>query len=342
MRRAERAVLLGFAVALVLTFLWFSRRVVLLAFSGMLVALIFTSIINQIRRFAPIKQGIGVGLVLLLILGIASAIGFLLAPGLISEFSQLADRLPKTIHALLEKAQQSAIFQRLNGVLPDLREMVPSSSKAFSGMRTFFASTFDTIAGFFLLLFIAIFLASNPSAYKNFLLGLIPPGRREDGRLILGRVIGTLKFWLLGQFISMCIIGLLVGVSFAICGLPLSASLGVLAGIGEFVPFVGPFVAVVPAMLLALSQSGQLFLIVLLVYLAIQFIEGHFVMPLVQRQTVDLPPVLTLLAVFFLGNAFGLLGMFVAAPLTAVALVLIEEIYIHRYLGEKRSLLNPE
>src|SRR4029078_12468298 len=107
-------------------------------------------------------------------------------------------------------------------------------------------------------------------------------------------------------------------------GLPLAASLGVLAAVGEFVPFVGPFVAAGPALILAFAVSGKFFFAVVGVYLGVQFLEGHFVMPLVQRHTVDLPPVLTLLTVFFLGNAFGLLGMFVAAPLTAVGLVLTE------------------
>ena len=342
MERPVRNVAIGAGIIFLLAFVWFSRRVLLLAFSGMLIALIFTSILNQVRRFLPIRQGIGVGLLLLTFAGLGSLVGYLLAPGLISQFSELADRLPKTLQALADQAQSTEAYRRVHEMVPDLQQIAPESSGVLSRVTSLFASTFDTVAGLILLIFVALFLAVNPSLYRGLVLRLVPRPYRDDGNQILARLICTLKFWLLGQFISMCIIGLLVGVSFALAGLPLATSLAVLAGLGEFVPFVGPFIAAMPALLLALSISGKLFAIILAIYLGIQFIEGHFIMPMVQRHTVDLPPVLTLLAIFFMGNAFGLLGMFVAAPLMAVTLVLVEEIYIRRYLGESERLLDAD
>lgn len=324
---------------MLLALAWFSRRVLLLAFSGMLIALIFTSLVNQLRRLFPIKQGLGVALVVTILLGLGALTGYLLAPGLISEFSQLADQLPKSAQKVAEFAERSPIYKQVSRSLPEMRDALPSAGNALTKVKQVFNATLETVAGFVLLAFVALFLAANPRLYQQLALNLVPPKYRPDGEEILGKVIHTLKYWLLGQLISMAIIGLLVGVSFALCGLPVAASLGVLAGIGEFVPFVGPFLAAVPALVLAFAESGKLFLIVLGVYFAIQFLEGHFVMPLVQRRTVDLPPVLTLLVVFFMGNAFGLLGMFVAAPLTAVALVLIEEIYLRRVLKDSRPLL---
>lgn len=339
MARVTRTLLWGAGLVLVLILAWFSRRVLLLAFAGVLIALVFTSLINQARRFIPLKQGVGVGLMLLTFAVLATVVGLLLAPGLINQFSELAEELPKSLKELVSKAQSTQTYQRVSAQLPDLKEWMPSGGSAFSKVGSVFTSTFDTVAGFFLTVFVALFLAANPALYKNILLNLVPPPRRQDAREIMRRALCTLKYWLLGQFISMCIIGLMTGIAFAICGVPLAASLGVLAGIGEFIPFVGPLAAAIPAALLALSQSGQMFLIVIGVYMGIQFVEGHFVMPLVQKQTVDLPPVLTLLAVFFMGNTFGLLGMFVAAPLTALVVVLVEEVYIKRYLGENKSLV---
>src|SRR5690606_34343595 len=125
----------------------------------------------------------------------------------------------------------------------------------------------------------------------------------------------------------------------AIAGVPFAAALGILAGFAEFIPIVGPLFAAIPALLVALSDGGNTFLVVLVIYLVIQFLEGNVIMPMVQRQAADLPPVITLLALLLLGGAFGLLGMFVAAPFAAMVMVLLEDVYLRHYLKTDDKLL---
>lgn len=171
------------------------------------------------------------------------------------------------------------------------------------------------------------------------LIRLFPPRLRDDINQTVQRIIQTLKSWLFGQFISMAVVGIMTGVALALIGIPFSLLLGLLAGLGEFIPFIGPLLVSIPALLLALSEGTEKFLIVIGVLLVIQLVEGNVIMPIVQRQAVQLPPVITLTSMIMLGGAFGLLGLFVAAPLVAMILVLIEEWYLKRYLGTDDKLL---
>lgn len=116
--------------------------------------------------------------------------------------------------------------------------------------------------------------------------------------------------------------------------MPSALALGFLAGLSEFVPIVGPVLGAVPALLLALSEGGNTVFWVLGLYLAVQQIESNLIMPLVQRETVDLPPVLTLFAILALGVLFGPLGVLLGTPLTVVIHVAVMQLYVRDTLHE--------
>ena len=114
---------------------------------------------------------------------------------------------------------------------------------------------------------------------------------------------------------------------------PLSAillllALGLLAGMLEFIPFAGPIIASIPAILLALAVGPDLALWVLLLYLAVQQFEGYLLTPLVQQYAVELPGVVLLFSLLAFGTLFGTLGIILAAPLTVVAYVLVKRLYV--------------
>lgn len=128
----------------------------------------------------------------------------------------------------------------------------------------------------------------------------------------------------------MVAVGILVGIGVSLIGVPLPAALGVLAGLFEFIPFLGPLLSAVPACLLALSISPTKALATAGLFLGIQFAENHLLVPLVQQRTVDLPPVLTLVAILLFGSAFGVLGMLIATPSAAILYSLLQDYYQHR------------
>ena len=137
----------------------------------------------------------------------------------------------------------------------------------------------------------------------------------------------ALRLWLRGQLIAMVVVGLLTGSGLWALGMPSALTLGLMAGVLEFIPFAGPILSAVPAVLLALAVSPDLALWVLLLYFAVQQFEGSPELR-VQQYAVDLPGVVLLFSLLAFGALFGTLGVILAAPLTVVTYVLIKRLYV--------------
>jgi predicted PurR-regulated permease PerM len=142
----------------------------------------------------------------------------------------------------------------------------------------------------------------------------------------------ALRGWLLGQGFAMVFTGTLITLGLTLLGVPLAGVLGAIAAVLNFVPYLGPLIAAVPAMLLAMTQQPTLALWVALLFLAVQSVEGNVLTPMVQARTADLPPVLLLLTQVLMGALFGLLGVALAAPLAAVGQVLVRRAYVEGWL----------
>lgn len=134
----------------------------------------------------------------------------------------------------------------------------------------------------------------------------------------------------------MIFVGLATGIGFALLGVPLALSLGLIAALLDFVPFFGPIVAGVLAVLFAFTEGPQTALYVAILMLAVQQVEGNLLMPLVQRWAVQLPAMLGLIAVVIFAGWFGIPGIVFATPLMVVLMVLVRKLYVEEYL-EKGS-----
>jgi predicted PurR-regulated permease PerM len=107
------------------------------------------------------------------------------------------------------------------------------------------------------------------------------------------------------------------------------------AGVLNFIPNIGPWIAAVPAVLIGFLQGPQQAMYVALLYLLLQAIDGYLLTPLVDRKSVKLPPVLTITAQVLLGVAFGFIGILLASPLTAAAIILVNMVYVEGVLGDR-------
>jgi len=180
----------------------------------------------------------------------------------------------------------------------------------------------------------ALYFAAAPEMYANGLVRLVPIPYRGRARAILGEMASTLRWWTLGQLVDMVVVGVLSTVGLRLLGVPLPYALGALAGLLTFVPYFGAILAAVPAVAVAATVSLQTAGWVVGVFLVCHGVEGYIVAPYVQRRTVDLPPALTILSMLVLGALFGPLGLAVATPLAAVALVGVREVYVRDTLGD--------
>lgn len=321
-----------------IAFLWLARHILLLLFSSLLIALVFTSATGLLRRFVPVRQAVALVIVLILGAGLLFLIGWFAADPIARQIDELAETLPKAWADMQERIEQWSPYERIE-------EKLRSTSDFFSGgegkkLFGFFSSVLATASSFVFIVFSSLFLAANPTLYKSLVIRILPTRHEAKGKEVIRKAISAIKSWLVGQAVSMLVIGVITGIGLALAGIPFSLALGVIAGLAEFIPFVGPILAAVPALLLAATLGLDKVLIVFAIMLGVQFVEGNIVMPIVQKKAVQLPPVLTLAAVFLLGGSFGILGMFVAAPLVAVLLVLVDELYICGYLKKQEPILD--
>jgi predicted PurR-regulated permease PerM len=168
--------------------------------------------------------------------------------------------------------------------------------------------------------------------YREGLVRLVPPGYRtaiDEAMLACGHALSR---WLLGQGISMLFVGSATAIGLALLGMPMALAIGVIAGVLAFIPFFGPIVSGILAVLLAFMQGPAQALYVAGLCVAIQQIEGNILMPFVQRWAVELPPVLGITAAVIFGLLFGLPGVMLATPLMVVVMVLVQKLYVEGVL----------
>jgi predicted PurR-regulated permease PerM len=181
----------------------------------------------------------------------------------------------------------------------------------------------------------AVVGAAAPDQYKAGLFHLVPPRHRRRAGEALDAVIFNLRWWLMGQVVLMLVIGATTTLGLWLMGIPLALTLGIIAGLLELVPYVGPWLSAVPAALIALLIGRAPLLMVLGLYLFLHILEGYVLLPLVQQRAVHQPPALTLVAQVLLGEILGLHGLLVAAPLTVAAVVLLKMLYVEDTPGDQ-------
>jgi predicted PurR-regulated permease PerM len=217
------------------------------------------------------------------------------------------------------------------GGAPSLKGRITSQlGGAAKYLFPFLTHTVAAVAGFLLIVFLSIYLAADPELYRRGVLALLPARRRAQGSEVMDRVAMVLRKWLVTQLIAMAVIGTVTTVALLILRVKAAFALGLLAGLFEFIPTVGPLFSAVPAIGMGFLDSPEKALLVGGVYVAIQFLENHILIPLLMKGGMDLPPALTVITQALLALVFGFLGLMVAVPLLATVLVIVQVLYVQK------------
>ena len=244
--------------------------------------------------------------------------------------------MPKAYDTLLKNVQQ---LPGGKSVVTGLQQAVKSSQdNNASSLIKFAGLTLHGFGGLIFALVIGIFFAADPKLYRMGFLSLFPRRRRERMTEVLDELGFTLWWWLMGQLATMASVGILVGVGLTLLGVPLSGTLGLIAAILSFIPSLGPFISVIPAIMLGLTISPTMGLWVALLYLGVQTLEANVITPLIQQRAISLPPAFVLASELLMGLLLGGAGLAFATPLAAVILVLVNMLYIQDYLKDQGYL----
>lgn len=310
----------------------------MMIFASIVVAVIVRAMARLFLRFG-IHDGIAVTLAVLSLFAIIAGLVWIFG-GLISgQFVALAERIPEAIDATQRQFDSWGIDYDVEQASRDLSEQI-SGMSARAG--AFAMSAGGVITNIVLVLAGAVFFAAQPSLYIESILRLVPRGREAVARIAIADSAKALGLWLQAQLLSSLTVAILTTIGLWVIGVPSATALGLIAGALDFIPFIGPVVAGIPAVLVAFSESPQTALWVVVLFLIIQQIQGNILQPLIQKRSVDLSPAVLLFAVVGAGMVFGIMGVILSAPLTVVGFVLVQRLYIEQVLGKTAKTPGPE
>jgi predicted PurR-regulated permease PerM len=318
-----------FAAAIVAALLWAAPEALFLIFGGLLLGVMLDTLAQFVRRVLPVPHNVALALVCCTLLGVA---GWGLAAGgigLLREVDDFVRTLVKQTQALEEQLSRAgldpAALAQAGGKPADGEDqsdtligmLLPDPTILYRHASSAFGALFGVIGNTILLAFMGIFLAVDLKGYRRMVVHLAEPRRRPRAMRAVKVGLETLRWWLIGQFATMAIIAASVWLALWLLGVPGAVLLGVQAGLVNFIPYLGPLLALVPILLSAFPMGTGVMLWSAAAFLVIQTLEGHVLSPIVQRRAVDLPPVVTLAGLVAFGALFGAAGVAVATPLMA-------------------------
>jgi len=332
----QRLVIAIAIVALALL-LWSLRGLLILVFGAVLVAVILSLIAHPLRKRLGFPDWAALLAAVVVVIGVFALAFSLFGQQAAEQASTLREAIPRAWEALLQRLQPLGLAEPLRQGIAGAQGG-GGGGGVLAGVGRFVMSVGGGIADALLVIVGGIYLAAQPRLYRSGLLKLFPSGTRDKVDLALDDSWKALRLWLAGRLVSMAFIGLLTALGLWALGIPGWLALGVIAFILEFVPFVGPILAAVPAILLALALDPVKALWVAALYLGIQQLEGNVIEPLVQQRAVDLPPALLLFAIVAGAFLFGPPGVIFAAPLTVVLFVTVKRLYVREALGTETAI----
>jgi len=317
-------------IAVLLLVLWRISLVLILTFGGVLVAVVLRSLSYPLQRILRIPARLALLIATLGLVCVAFGFFDMFGTQAAHQIDALIRRIPEAREAVNSWLSGIAIGRQMLAHIPDVGEAAVKMIEALPLAGGILGGIGEAI----LVFAVGIYFAADPQTYVEGTLRLFPPRRRHRIRVILESVGSALTNWFVGMCLDMVMLAIMIFFGMWAIGMPLPFALAVLSGVAVFVPYIGPVIALIPGMLLALSVSPSMALSAGLVYLIALTIEGNISQPLLQRWAVSVPPVVNLLAILAFSPLFGIWGAVLATPLSVALSVVIRLAYIEDVLKD--------
>lgn len=302
-------------------FLFAVKNVLVLFFIVLAIVAAIGPLVDRMSRYMP--RLLSLIILFLFFILILVAIGFLLTPLIISQIHQLSINLP----VLVEKF--GPFFQQAQSQITNYQEGLFRYS---SQIGQFTSGVFSTTVGFlsgvvavFTVLVLSFYMLLERDAIKRLVNNFAPMEHQERIFDLIRKITDKMGKWLRGQFLLMLIIGIADFIALAALGVPYAAILAILGGLFEVIPYIGPWLGLLPAFAIAFTISPVKALFVLIAYVLIQQLEAQFLAPKIMGKVVGLSPVIIILALLCGAEIMGILGVVVAVPVAAAVSVIIQE-----------------
>lgn len=318
------------AIALI-ALITFAFHFVLVVFAGLLLSVLLVGLAGQITNHTPIPHSAAIAIVVLVMLGALTGFGLVIGPQVAEQSTELQERIGEAIETVEEWVAGFGWGAALIEEVPDVQEVLGGAMAELTGL---FTTAFAVVFYAVIVLFIGLYTALRPKLYITNFLYLVPKKHRPRAGEVLSSQGRALRYWFLGQFMAMIAVGTLTTIGLMILGVPLALSLGILAGLLEFVPYLGPIFASVPIILVALLEGPEMAIYVGIFFLGIQQLESYVITPIAQQVAVSLPPALLITGQVLFGILGGLVGVILATPLLIALVVAIQLVYVKDVVGD--------
>lgn len=321
------------AILLILLFFYVIRDILLVIFIAIVFAAAVDPWIDKMERL-KIPRAIGILVIYLVILGIVvSCIGLLVPPiveqvrALSEDFPQYYDKLVSVFSALREYSQKYGVqnsvqgsLQNVSGALTQLTGGIFSaSSKIFGGFISLFG-----------VLVLVFYMTIEESGMKRFFRAVAPSRYQPYIMQKANQIQLKMGLWLRGQLILSVAIFIIIFIGLGVLRVEYALVLALIAGVTEFIPYVGPFIGAVPAVLLTLAQDPLKAIGVVILYIVVQQLENQILVPKIMQKTVGLNPIVVIMVMLIGAKIAGVTGLLLAVPTATIIKIFISDFFLEQ------------
>lgn len=324
----RRVAIVLLALALVV-FLYRLGDILLLAFGASLVGILLATAADWLAARLRLPRALALAIAVIAMLAMLLLMGWLFGAETGREATQLWRTLPKDWETLRATLETNPIGK----LLTDSFDQGSQGSRFAHLLLSAGWGGVEIVANFLIILIGGIFFAAQPDVYRRGILILTPPAYRAVAADATDDVARSLRLWLLTQIVSMTMMGVMIGLGLWWSGVQAPAALGLLGGLSEFTPYVGPTLAMIPAILMALVGRGSIWGVIV-TYVVVRIVQVHIITPLISQSMVSVPAGLYLFLILGMGVAFGVFGMFFAGALSVAVYTLAIRLYVRETLDD--------
>ena len=335
------------AFAALLLFSWYFAATLFLIFAGMLLGVALNALTTMLGRVVKLPHALRLTIVCLVLAGLLSGAVFLGGATIAQQATALSDTIKSQlvgVKAFLERhgidtsyfdignpsASAAPSTAATPGVatthsLPSAGALASSGGAIVSQTFKLLLGTVSAVGNFFIVLFLGLTFAAQPSVYRKGLLFMAPARHRARATVIVDRIGETLERWLMAQIITMFAVFMVTWIGLAIIGIQSAFILGIQAGLLAFIPTIGALIAGMIVVIASLASGWVAAVSALVLFLGVHALESYVLTPIIQRQALDIPPATLFAFQILLGVVFGIWGIALALPLMAIAKVMIDD-----------------
>jgi predicted PurR-regulated permease PerM len=321
---SSRIVLKTVVVILGLWFLFLVRDILMLLFISVIIVASIEPAVDYLQR-KKFSRSVGTLLIYLALFSIVTLVAYFMIPSVGSQLQDFSRNLSEYFGTTDENDTTLSHFFQSDGINRIVDSMVRDIGGILSGLsQDIFSKTIGVFSGLISVIVVfsmAFYMSMEEDGIKKFIVSVVPDSKKQYAADLTRRIKNKIGKWLIGQFALMFIVFLMIFIGLSIIGVPYALMLAIFAGLLEIIPYIGPIVAAVPAVVVGFSISPTIGVMVLLLYILTQQIENHVIVPQIMKKAVGLNPVTTILSILVGFNLAGVLGAFVAVPMaTAISL----------------------